>query len=105
MVEGVQEPRIPKRIASSLDGRKLIQELDSAFELYRRAISLRPTFVDAHANLAAAHMRKGEHAVLTINSDYGYGDHGSPPKIPGGATLVFDVEHLGFGQKKKENAL
>jgi|EP00945_MAST-04E_sp_MAST-4E-sp1_P002861 peptidylprolyl isomerase len=49
-----------------------------------------------------ASMRKGEHAVLTINSDYGYGDHGSPPKIPGGATLVFDVELLGFGPKKKE---
>jgi FKBP-type peptidyl-prolyl cis-trans isomerase len=27
-----------------------------------------------------------------ILSDMGYGDHGSPPKIPGKATLLFDVE-------------
>jgi len=49
-----------------------------------------------------ASMKKGEHAVLTIKSEYGYGEHGSPPKIPGGATLVFDVELLSFGPKKKE---
>jgi peptidylprolyl isomerase len=49
-----------------------------------------------------ASMKKGEVANLVIKSDYGYGDHGSPPKIPGGATLVFDVELLGFHEKKKE---
>ena len=32
-----------------------------------------------------ASMVKGELAVLTIKSDYGYGDVGSPPKIPGKA--------------------
>ena len=40
--------------------------------------------------------------MLTIRSDYGYGDHGSPPKIPGGATLNFEVELLGFREKQKE---
>ena len=53
-------------------------------------------------DLGFASMSKGEHAVLTIKSDYGYGDTGSPPKIPGGATLVFDVELINFGPKKKE---
>jgi len=49
-----------------------------------------------------ASMRVGERAVLKIRSDYGYGDSGSPPKIPGGATLLFDVELLGFEPKQKE---
>lgn len=40
--------------------------------------------------------------MLTIRSDYGYGKTGSPPKIPGGATLNFEVELLGFKEKEKE---
>ena len=39
-------------------------------------------------------MNLGEKADLVIKSDYGYGDAGSPPKIPGGATLTFTVELL-----------
>ena len=49
-----------------------------------------------------ASMKVGEKAMLNIKSDYGYGDSGSPPKIPGGATLHFEVELLGFGEKQKE---
>jgi FKBP-type peptidyl-prolyl cis-trans isomerase FkpA len=41
-------------------------------------------------------MKVGEQAVLTCPSDIAYGDGGRPPTIPGGATLVFNVELLGI---------
>ena len=47
-------------------------------------------------DVGVASMNKGELAVFTIKSDYGYGDVGSPPKIPGGATLIFEVELFDF---------
>ena len=47
-------------------------------------------------DVGVATMKKGERSTLTIKSDYGYGEQGSAPKIPGGATLVFDVELLSW---------
>jgi FKBP-type peptidyl-prolyl cis-trans isomerase len=43
---------------------------------------------------AFAAMRVGERAMLTCTAEYAYGQQGSPPKIPGGATLKFDVEFV-----------
>ncbi|WP_261664288.1 FKBP-type peptidyl-prolyl cis-trans isomerase [Deinococcus sp. Marseille-Q6407] len=37
-------------------------------------------------------MRVGDQATLTIPSDLAYGLRGVPGVIPGGATLIFDVE-------------
>jgi FKBP-type peptidyl-prolyl cis-trans isomerase FkpA len=39
-------------------------------------------------------MKIGGKAQLTCPSELAYGDQGSPPKIPGGATLIFDIELL-----------
>ncbi len=43
---------------------------------------------------ALQHMKVGGKSRIICPSDVAYGDRGSPPKIPGGATLVFNVELL-----------
>ena len=44
-------------------------------------------------------MKVGEKAKLVCPSDIAYGDRGAPPAIPGGATLVFEVELLDIVKK------
>lgn len=39
-------------------------------------------------------MKVGEKRILTIPSSMGYGEFGSPPQIPGGSGLEFEVELL-----------
>lgn len=41
----------------------------------------------------------GEKRVLTIPASMGYGEAGSPPTIPGGATLKFEVELLSISDQ------
>jgi FKBP-type peptidyl-prolyl cis-trans isomerase len=45
-------------------------------------------------------MRPGDKWLVIIPAELAYGRKGSPPKIPGYATLVFDIEVLGI---KKES--
>ena len=51
-------------------------------------------------DMGVATMRKGEKAELFCRADYAYGETGSPPKIPGGATLKFEVELLSWAEPK-----
>lgn len=51
-------------------------------------------------DIGISKMTLGEKAELVIQSDYGYGDAGSPPKIPGGATLIFVVELVQIKNQK-----
>ena len=51
-------------------------------------------------DIGVATMKKGEKAVLTCKPDYAYGAAGSPPTIPPGATLNFEVELLSWKSSK-----
>ena len=42
-------------------------------------------------DLAVATMKKGEKAIVTIKSDYAYGDDGFKFEIPPKATLIFEI--------------
>lgn len=50
-------------------------------------------------DVGVATMKKGEVAKFTLSPEFGYGAAGSPPKIPENATLVFEVELLGWTSK------
>lgn len=47
--------------------------------------------------IAIPHMKEGSHWRLCIPSDLAYGDSGAGKDIPGGATLIFEVELLKIG--------
>ncbi|XP_077864620.1 inactive peptidyl-prolyl cis-trans isomerase FKBP6-like, partial [Saccoglossus kowalevskii] len=41
-------------------------------------------------------MRKGEMSKYLIKPEYAYGKHGCPPRIPGNATILMEIELVSF---------
>jgi len=55
-----------------------------------------PTLIRNHRDSGINGMCVGEKRKLKIPSHMGYGDAGSPPTIPGKATLIFDTVSVLF---------
>ncbi len=95
---GTAMPRIGDEIIAHYDGRLLDgTPFDSS---YKKGVPL--TFRVGTGSVirgwdeAFLTMKRGEKRTLIIPYWLGYGERGSPPKIPGKATLVFEVEMLDF---------
>ncbi len=82
-----------------LDGKKFDSSRDKG-ELF--SFSLHQGQVIKGWDVGVASMRTGEKARFRIREDYGYGKDGSGDAIPGGATLVFDVELYSFKRVEKK---
>jgi FKBP-type peptidyl-prolyl cis-trans isomerase len=91
-------PRIGGEVIAHYDGRLLDgTPFDSSYK-HGTPLTFRVGIrqVIAGWDEAFLTMKKGEKRTLIVPYWLGYGDKGSPPKIPPRATLVFEVELIDF---------
>ena len=76
-------------IGSFEDGQKFDSSRDRGQPM---GVVLGQTSLIEGFTMALFGMKEGQRRVVTIPSQFAYGERGAPPTIPPGATLVFDIE-------------
>ena len=88
------QPKLSDKIKAHYKGSLLNgQEFDSSFKR-NQPFSAPLTHLIQGWQIAIPLMKQGSHWRLWIPSDLAYGDRGAGAGIPGGATLIFEVELL-----------
>ncbi len=80
-----------------LNGKVFNEDLDRAHPFQARVgrDELIPAWDEA-----LKQMKRGEKRLIIVPYELGYGTRGDPPRIPRMATLVFEIELLGFTPEK-----
>lgn len=90
------QPKITDTVTAHYKGSLLDgKEFDSSFKR-NQPFSAPLTALIKGWQIAIPLMKEGSHWRLWIPSDLAYGDRGAGGDIPGGATLIFEVELLGI---------
>ena len=88
------QPKLSDKIKAHYKGELLSgKEFDSSFKR-NQPFSAPLTALIQGWQIAIPLMKQGSHWRLWIPSDLAYGDRGAGSDIPGGATLMFEVELL-----------
>jgi FKBP-type peptidyl-prolyl cis-trans isomerase FklB len=91
-----KQPKITDTVTAHYKGSLLDgKEFDSSFKR-NQPFSAPLTALIKGWQIAIPLMKEGSHWRLWIPSDLAYGDRGAGGDIPGGATLIFEVELLGI---------
>lgn len=89
-----KQPKITDTVTAHYKGSLLDgKEFDSSFKR-NQPFSAPLTALIKGWQIAIPLMKEGSHWRLWIPSDLAYGDRGAGADIPGGATLIFEVELL-----------
>lgn len=89
-----RQPRVTDKIKAHYKGALLDgKEFDSSFKR-NQPFSAPLTALIKGWQIAIPLMKEGSHWRLWIPSELAYGDRGAGADIPGGATLMFEVELL-----------
>lgn len=96
--QGGESPTVADKVTIHYEGRLLDGTVfDSSYKRGEPATFPLSNLIKGW-QIALPMMKPGDKWTIWLPSDIAYGNAGSPPNIPAGATLEFDIEYFGIGE-------